>query len=90
MNFQFDCEERMSPFNQWIGQPVILQVEVENTRSTLEGTIIGDTLTSLHFQAKKGRRILVIPKTCVLAVEEAPRLIAYQSRRRRWEMPLAS
>lgn len=80
----------MSPFAPWIGKPVILQVKVENSRATLQGTIVDDAQEALHFQPQKGRRILVIPKICVLAVEDAPRLIAYQSRRRRWEMPLAS
>jgi hypothetical protein len=80
----------MSPFAQWIGKPVILQVKAENAKATLLGTIIDDAENALHFQPQKGRRILVIPKSCVLAVEETPRLIAYQSRRRRWEVPLAS
>jgi RNase P/RNase MRP subunit p29 len=80
----------MSPFAQWIGKPVILQVKAENSRATLQGTILDDAQNALHFQPQKCRRILVIPKTCVLAVEETPRLIAYESRRRRWEMPLAS
>ena len=80
----------MSPFAQWIGKPVILQVKVDNSRATLQGTIIDDAQKALHFLPQKGRRIVVIPKTCVLAVEEAPRPMAYQSRRRHWEMPLAS
>jgi hypothetical protein len=80
----------MSPFAQWIGKPVILQVRVENSRASLRGKLIDDGLKSLQFQPLKGRRILVIPKTCVQAVEEAPRPMAYQSRRRHWEMPLAS
>jgi hypothetical protein len=80
----------MSPFGQWINKPVILQVKVEKSRATLQGTILADTQNSLHFQPHKGRRILVVSKTCVLAVEEAPRSAAYRSRRRRWEMPLAS
>lgn len=79
----------MSPFDQWIGQPVIMQVKVENSRSTLEGTIIGDALNSLHFQPRKGRRIHVIAKSAVLAIEEALGLEVAQSQRR-WEMPLAS
>jgi hypothetical protein len=80
----------MSPFAQWISKPVILQVKVEDSRATLQGTIIDDALESLHFQPQKGPRILVIPKTCVLAVEEMPRLKAVQSRQRHWEIPLAS
>ena len=80
----------MCPFAEWIGKPVILQVKAEKSRAILQGTILADTQNSLHFQPHKGRRILVIPKKSVLAVEETPRLAAYQSRRRRWEMPLAS
>lgn len=79
-----------SPFAEWIGKPVILQVKVENSRSALSGTIIDDALEALHFQPQNGRRTLVIPKACVLAVEEAPRLKDHRSGRRRWGMPLAS
>jgi hypothetical protein len=80
----------MSPFTQWIGKPVVLQVKVDSSRAALQGTIIDDALNSLHFQSQKGRRILVIPKAYVLAVEEAPRLEARLSREMHWVMPLAS
>ena len=86
----YDYEERMSPFAQWIGKAVILQVKAENSRATLQGKIIDDGPKSFHFQSQKGRRIVVIPKACILAVEEAPRQLASKSRQRRWEMPLAS
>ena len=79
----------MSPFAEWIGQPVILQVKVESSRSTLEGTILGDAENSLLFQLSKSRRTLMIPKSTILAVEQAPGLGARQFQRR-WDMPLAS
>lgn len=79
----------MSPFAEWIGQPVILQVRVENFRSTLEGTIVRDAVNSLHFQLAKGRRTLMIAKSTILAVEQAPGLVTRHVQRR-WEMPLAS
>ena len=79
----------MSPFAEWIGQPVILQVRVDASRSSLEGTIIRDAVSSLHFQLSKGRRTLMIAKSTVLAVEQAPGLVARHAQRR-WEMPIAS
>jgi hypothetical protein len=79
----------MSPFAQWIGVPVILQVKTENSRASLQGTIMDDGPKSFLFQSQKGRRMFVIPKTCVLAVEEAPRQLASKSRQRHWEMPRA-
>ena len=80
----------MNPFAQWIEKPVILQVKAGNSRATLEGSIIDDATNSLHFQPHRGRRILLIPKSCVLAIEEAPRTKACQSRPRHWEIALAS
>jgi hypothetical protein len=80
----------MSPFAQWIGKPVIVQVKVDSSRAVLQGTITDDAVKSICFQLHEGRRILVIPKACVLAVEEAPRLEARRSRQMPWVMPLAS
>jgi hypothetical protein len=89
INFQFDCGEHMSPFAEWIGKPVILQVRVDDSRSTLEGTIVRDAVNSLHFQLCKGRRTLMIAKSTILAVEQAPGLEARHFQRH-WEMPIAS
>lgn len=80
----------MSPFAQWVGRPVILQVTMDNAKSALEGKIVSDAPESLHFQAQNARRILIVPKSCVLAVEEAPRTNSSRSRQSHWEMQLAS
>jgi len=81
----------MSSFSEWIGKPVILQIKMDGSRSILEGKIVNDSSQSLHFQAQSGRRTLIIPKICVLAVGEVFRKKkAEGSRQSRWEMPLAS
>jgi hypothetical protein len=59
-----------SPYSEWINQPVLLQVKVEDFRATLHGIILGESKDSLQFRLWKGRRNLFIHKSTVLAVEQ--------------------
>jgi hypothetical protein len=84
-----------SPYAEWINQPVLLQVRVEDFRATLRGIILGESEDSLQFRLWKGRRDLLIQKSTVLAVEQDSCLEFQKGSQKEqaetnWQVPLAS
>jgi hypothetical protein len=85
-----------SPYTEWIKQPVLLQVKVEDFRTTLRGIILGESKESLSFRIWKGRRNFIIQKSTVLAVEEDPALQSSSKKQTDaldaidWQVPMAS
>jgi hypothetical protein len=93
------CTDRegivLSPYTEWIKQPVLLQVKVENYRTTLRGIILGESAEFLQFRGWKGRRNIAVHKSSALAVEQVPSLQLRRDIRSRqsttdWQVSLAS
>ena len=96
LNFtQMEDETVDSPYADWIKQPVLLRVKVEDFRTALRGIILSESQGSLQFRLWKGRRNLRIQKSTVLAVEQDPHFQSQKGSRKPqlatyWRMPLAS
>lgn len=58
-----------SPFESWMGQPVILQIMAGDAPVPLRGTILSETPDTLCFQISEGWDVEVY-KSMILAVEE--------------------
>jgi hypothetical protein len=59
-----------SVFALWVGQPVILQVAVNEFCVPLRGVIVGESESSVHFRVDEGREEIGIEKIMILAVEQ--------------------
>ena len=58
-----------SPFESWLGQTVILQVNAGDLRVSLRGTIVGESDRAIRFRIGECWDIDIF-KTMILAVEE--------------------
>jgi hypothetical protein len=61
-----------SAFEPWIGQAVVVQLTMGRIRLSLRGTLLKDGSKSLLVRPEAGSEV-EIPKTNVLALEEAGR-----------------
>jgi hypothetical protein len=62
----------MKAFEPWVGQAVLVQVSLGRVRLSLRGTLLKDRSESLLMRPEVGSDV-EIPKTSVLAIEEAGR-----------------
>ena len=61
-----------SAFESWIGQAVVVQLTLGRIKVTLRGTLLKDRSETLLVRPDAGYEV-EIPKTNVLAIEEAGR-----------------
>jgi len=73
-NWKQTCtgEEMESAFESWIGQAVVVQLTLGRIKLTLRGTLLKDRSETLLVRPDAGYEV-EIPKTNVLAIEEAGR-----------------
>jgi hypothetical protein len=57
-----------SPYGSWIGQTVVLQVEMSQVRASLPGVIVGESDESVRFRLA-GRWDVDIYKTVIVGVK---------------------
>jgi hypothetical protein len=69
--------EMMGTFEPWIGQPVVVQLGLGRIKLSIRGTFLEDRDETLLVRPEAGCDV-EIPKTKVLAIEEA----------RRWAKPM--
>ena len=61
-----------SAFEPWIGQAVVLRLTLGRIKLSLRGTLLKDRSETLLVRPVAGSDV-EIPKTCVLAIEDAGR-----------------
>ena len=62
----------MKAFEPWVGQAVLVRVHLGRVRLSLRGTLLKDHSETLLMRPEVGSDV-EIPKTSVLAIEEAGR-----------------
>ena len=62
-----------SAFEPWIGQAVVVQLKLGQTKLSLRGTLVKDRSDALLVRPEVGSDV-EIPKAKILAIEEAPAL----------------
>jgi hypothetical protein len=68
----FEGEKMKKAFEPWVGQAVLVQVNLGRVKLSLRGTLLKDHSETLLMRPEVGSDV-EIPKTSVLAIEEAGR-----------------